>query len=101
MPRSFINSWTATGSPTTFTCSTRSYENGRTTTITIARMAGWAARHRTNVSSPKHEPACHRRPSSPWLNEDRHDRSAVLHSRHGDGSSQEPRADAGVVDCHE
>ena len=36
-------------------------------------------------------------PSSPWLKGDRHDRSDVLHSRHGHESSQGPRADAGVV----
>jgi HAE1 family hydrophobic/amphiphilic exporter-1 len=40
-------------------------------------------------------------PSSPWLKRDRHDRSDVLHSRHGYGSSQGSRTDAGVVDCHE
>jgi hypothetical protein len=39
--------------------------------------------------------------SSPWLKGDRHDRSDVLHSRHGYGSSQRPRTDAGIVDCHE
>ena len=39
--------------------------------------------------------------SSPWLNGDRHDRSDVLNSRHGHESSQGPRADTGVVGCHE
>ena len=39
-------------------------------------------------------------PSSPWLKGDRHGRSDVLHSRHGYGSSQEPRTDAGFVDRH-
>ena len=39
--------------------------------------------------------------SSPWLNADRHDRSAVLHCRHVHGSSQGPCAHAGVVDCHQ
>ena len=39
--------------------------------------------------------------SSPWLKGDRHDRSDVLNSRHGHESSQGPRADAGVVGCHE
>ena len=42
-----------------------------------------------------------RHPSSPWLKGDRHDRSDVLNSRHGHESSQGPRADAGVVGCHE
>ena len=39
--------------------------------------------------------------SSPWLKGDRHDRSDVLNSRHGHESSQGPRANAGVVGCHE
>jgi predicted nuclease of predicted toxin-antitoxin system len=40
-------------------------------------------------------------PRSPWLKGDRHDRSAVLHSRHGHGSSQGPSADTGIVDCRQ
>ena len=40
-------------------------------------------------------------PSSPWLKSDRHDRSGVLHSRHGHGSSQGPRTDTRIVDCHQ
>ena len=44
--------------------------------------------------------AVERYASSPWLKGDRHGRSDVLHSRHGYGSSQEPRTDAGFVDRH-
>ena len=48
MTRSFTNYSTKRASPTTSTCSTRSYASGRTTTITIGRTGASVGRPRTS-----------------------------------------------------
>src|SRR6476659_2225618 len=64
MTRSFISSWTATASPTTSDSLMKSFGNGRTTTITIARTARWADRPRTNDWWRKRERRCHQGPET-------------------------------------
>src|SRR6185436_10122587 len=59
MRRSSTSSSTRTASVTIFTCSTRSYVSGRTTTITTVRTEVWAGRPRTNGCSRKRELKCH------------------------------------------
>lgn len=66
--RSSISSWTRTASRTIFTCSTKSFESGRTTTTTTGRMGRSMGRPPTSASSPGRERECRRlRTLQPWI----------------------------------
>src|SRR5262249_36079264 len=58
-PGSSISSSTRTESPTTSTCSTRSFASGRTTTTTTVRTAHWMDKRLTNGYEQERKPERH------------------------------------------